>query len=632
MPYRFFSLPFLRRTNLWLRLAVAATGGFLVLFVVVDLLILRVADDSRDRILQGRLVVAELAARQVDGVLQHDFAELQAAAASKDVQRLDPASSDMSAALQGVIDNTGEKWLALYLADPDGALLAAAPASRNTGSLNPIIEPAVKQAATEGSANASAPFQDSVFGGSPAAALAVPFRQPSGRPLVLAGEIDVSRSGLAGVLADARGIGETGHAELFDSAGRVIASTDAVNFLAPGEHIHFYLTELRKGTPDVETVPLEPRDQSEAKSESGEHIMAVGLLKSAPWGVAVGGSKAETLAPLTDLRNEMVLLGAVTLIVLWLITLAGARILTRPVHLLTGAADRIAAGDLETPIRVTEGGEIGKLGETLETMRGKLKASVEELAERDRYLERRVEERTAQVQALLEELQAKEEVRTRLLDSVINAQEEERKRIARELHDETGQALTGIIMSLEAAQEALSREPEAARERLQKAGNLASQSIDGIRHLVVGLRPAALDDLGLVPALRAYVESRLGEKGIELEMEAIGLRERLSPSVETCLFRVVQEAVTNIIRHSEATHAQIRLRRANGAVSLVVADNGKGFDPGGLAGSPDRAAALGLAGMEERMSLIGGYLAIDSAPGRGTRVSATVELEKGAQA
>ncbi len=632
MPYRFFSLPFLRRTNLWLRLAVAATVGFLVLFIVVDILILRLVDDSRDRILQERLVIAELAARQVDSVLQHDYAELRAAAASRDVQSLDPASPGMSAALGEVIENTGEKWLALYLTDPAGALLAAAPASRNNGSLDPLIEPTVKRTADGGSADASTPFEDSAIAGSRAAALAVPFRQPSGRPLVLAGEIDVSRPDLSGALADARGLGKTGHAELFDSNGRVIASTDPVGFLAPGEHIHFYLTELQKGTSGVETVPLEPRDQAEARSESSEHIMAVGLLKSAHWGVAVGGSKAETLAPVTDLRNQMLLLGAATLIVLWLITLAGARILTRPVHLLTGAADRIAAGDLETPIRVSEGGEIGKLGETLETMRGKLKASVEELAERDRYLEQRVEERTAQVQALLEELRAKEEVRTRLLDSVITAQEEERKRIARELHDETGQALTGIIMSLEAAQEALGRDPEVARERLQKAGDLASQSIDGIRHLVVGLRPAVLDDLGLVPALRAYAESRLLEKGIQVDMKATGLKERLSPPVETCLFRVVQEAVTNIVRHSEAKHARIQLTRANGVVSLLVADDGKGFDLGGLAGSPDQMAALGLAGMEERMSLIGGHLMIDSAPGRGTRVSATVELETGAPA
>lgn len=452
-----------------------------------------------------------------------------------------------------------------------------------------------------------------------------------GAKLALGGVIDLSHPELVGVLKDATGLGQTGHAEVFDSNGLVIASTDPVDFLAPGEHRQLYLRLQHEGVEGVETAPLEPRSATEAASESDKHIMAVAHLSGAPWGVAVGGSEAETLAPVTDLRNQMLLLGAVSLVVLWLATLVGARLLVRPVRQLTRAADRIAAGDLETPIRLAEGGEIGRLGETLEAMRGRLEGSLREIEQRDRDLERRVEERTQEVQILVEELRRKEEIRSRLLENVISAQEEERKRIARELHDETGQTLTGIIMSLEAAQDALEREPGAVSGRLEKAMSLAGQSIDAIRQLVVDLRPAALDDLGLVPALRAFAESRLGEKGIHLQMETSGLKDRLSPPVETCLFRVVQEAVTNIIRHSEASSAYIALKRDNGAVSLLVADDGKGFDFGTVTSSPDPSRALGLAGMQERVSLIGGRLTVDSAPGQGTRVRATITLETGRQ-
>ncbi|MEE9197385.1 MAG: sensor histidine kinase, partial [bacterium] len=247
---------------------------------------------------------------------------------------------------------------------------------------------------------------------------------------------------------------------------------------------------------------------------------------------------------------------------------------------------------------------------------------------RDRELEQRVEERTREVQQLLEELQSKEEVRSLLLEKVISAQEEERKRIARELHDELGQALTGMVMNLEAAKEGLDKDTEAALQRMERARSLAVHSIDSIRHLILDLRPAALDDLGLVPALRAFAENRLGDKGIRLALETSGFKDRLPPLVETTIFRVVQEAVTNIVRHSEANAARIQLERKNGRVSLLVEDDGRGFDPTKVLHSPDRARAVGILGMEERISILGGHLHVDSRSGQGTQVRAEIPLEQ----
>ncbi|MDO8614417.1 MAG: histidine kinase [Dehalococcoidia bacterium] len=618
-------LPALRKINLWPRLVFGASLGFLMLLAVLGLLILRVVDDSRERILQERLVIAQMAARQVDSILEHDFRRLESAAATVPAGELQQqAPGVMPEHLARLLDDVDDMWLAIYVMDAHGNVVAAAPEGRAQAGAPPAGVEDLEAAGAVGHA-VSAPYVDPASG-QPAAMLRVPLGAGD-PPLLLGGVMNLSGADLLDPLSSAKGLGRTGHAELFDSQGRVIASTDPAQFLATGEHRHLYLRLHDSMSEGVETVPLEPRSAEEAQQESPEHIMAVSHLAGAPWGVAVGGDASETLAPVTDLRNNILLLGAVSLVVLWLATLIGARLLARPVRALTGAADRMRAGDLDSPIRVGEGGEIGRLGETLEAMRVRLSASLQEIEQRDQELESRVQERTQEVQRLFRELQRKEELRSQLLQSVISAQEDERKRIARELHDETGQALTGIIMSVESAQSALAGDPAAASQRLAAAAALARQGIDAIRQLVVDLRPAALDDLGLVPALRAFAENRLGDKGIRLQMETSGMKDRLSAPIETCLFRVVQEAVTNTIRHSEATSARIELRRTNGVVSMLVEDDGKGFDVAAVTGSLNRGRALGLAGMEERLALVGGGLTVESAPGRGTRIRATFRLD-----
>ncbi len=624
-----FGLPWhwLRRVNLWPRLVIGVSLGFLVLMLVVGLLILSIVQDSRSRILDERLVIAEMAAKQIDVVFNENFAGLENAAGSVQGSSVSTPAQSFPVPVQGLLQDVDDTWLGFYLIDGSGGVVATAPAERNSapfaagGALPPTF--------VAGQRSVSQPYVDAVSG-HPTALLVVPVPNTQGAAsLNLAGAIDLSRADLLGTLTNAKGLGKTGHAELVDSDGLVVASTEGAPFLVTGEHRTWYLQMLGQGGEGVATVPLEARSSAEGINEADTHIMAFQRLADAPWGVAVGGSESETLAPVNDLRNEMLLVGAASLIVLWLATLVAARILVRPVHVLTLAADRMRSGDLETPIHVAEGGEIGRLGETLEGMRMRLSASLDEIKARDADLERRVHKRTEEVQALYEELKAKEVLRSRLLDSVISAQEEERKRIARELHDETGQALTGIIMSLEAAAEALPREPEVARQRLERAASLAGQSIDLIRQLVVDLRPAALDDLGLVPALRAFAETRLGEKAVQLQMEVSNMKDRLSPPVETCLFRVVQEAVTNIIRHSNAKTARIHLRRDNGVVSLSVEDDGQGFDVAEVRSSPRSDRALGLAGMEERVSLVGGELTIESAPGKGTIVRVKIDVTSG---
>ena len=294
--------------------------------------------------------------------------------------------------------------------------------------------------------------------------------------------------------------------------------------------------------------------------------------------------------------------------------------------MLTARAARMADGDLTTPIGLQRKDEVGKLAQSFEKMRSQLKTSLDEIERRDVELEERVQERTRQVERLYAELQGKEELRTHLLEKLISAQEEERARIARELHDEAGQSLTGIVMSVEAAASSLPPRASVSQERLERAKTLAQDTIEEIRKLVMDLRPAALDDLGLMPALRAYAEERLADRGVRVYLEPSKLDQRLPQHVESCLFRVVQEAITNIARHAHARHAHIQLRRRNRSLTLLVEDDGTGFDMAEILESADKTRALGLLGMQERVALCGGSLQVESTPGKGTRITAELPL------
>jgi len=209
----------------------------------------------------------------------------------------------------------------------------------------------------------------------------------------------------------------------------------------------------------------------------------------------------------------------------------------------------------------------------------------------------------------------------RLSARLLSAQEEERRRIARQLHDELGQALTVAIMDLRLAER---EAPEGLKERLRQGARLLEEAIADCRELSHGLRPPLLDELGLVEALRALAE-RFAEAEnlkIELETEELG---RLPPEVESLIYGAAQEALTNATKHAEASLIDIRLNRIGDQLRLEVTDDGRGFDP-------QRALragrGLGLRGMQERAMLAGGRLQIESRPGAGTRVILEVPLRR----
>jgi len=224
---------------------------------------------------------------------------------------------------------------------------------------------------------------------------------------------------------------------------------------------------------------------------------------------------------------------------------------------------------------------------------------------------------------LYEEVQRKEEGRRQLLDKLITAQEEERRRVSRELHDEIGQSLTALIMNVGSAEAAIPPGSDALRRHLGEIQGLLAMTLEEIRRLMVDLRPTLLDDLGLIPAIQWFAETHLARAGIEPVLKIGGPRRRLSPQVETALFRVVQEAITNIVRHSGAGRATVRLEFRDGVVAAEISDDGKGFDP------ESARDGLGLLGMEERVTLLGGRWRIESGAGAGTRISIEIPLGAG---
>lgn len=227
---------------------------------------------------------------------------------------------------------------------------------------------------------------------------------------------------------------------------------------------------------------------------------------------------------------------------------------------------------------------------------------------------------------LYEEAKQKEELRGQLLGGVISAQEEERKRVARELHDELGQILTALIMNIESLENVTQPQQAQLKEKLENVRSLAVRALEEMRRLTLDLRPSTLDDLGLVAAIRAHIHTHLESMGVGVEFQTKGLNQRLPSTVETAFFRIIQEAVNNITKHAKAHNVKIQLEVKKEKVTAVIEDDGQGFEVGAVLKSRAVVPALGLLGIQERTVLLGGTFSIQSQVGQGTRL--VVEIPK----
>jgi signal transduction histidine kinase len=347
-----------------------------------------------------------------------------------------------------------------------------------------------------------------------------------------------------------------------------------------------------------------------AAPESRDDIVAAAPLAVVPWQVLLRQPRKEALGPLDTQRTRLLVLSPLLIVLAVLFSWGAAHSVTEPLSALNVAARRIADGNLEVAVPPQPDDEVGRLGRSLETMRVALKKSMDELTQSHAVLEQRVEDRTHELRLLLTKF--------------VSAQEDERRRIARELHDEACQTVAALGMKLDAAAAA----PTFAdvREQLKEARAFASRTLAEIHALIYELRPSVLDDLGLFPAIRWLADHHLTPAGIGFRCEFSVPESGLPSEHQTTLFRAIQEAIRNIARHAGATQVLIQVEERERALQVEIEDDGHGFDPASVNVPGPSGRGLGLLGMRERMSAIGGSVEIISSAEAGTRVVLRVPL------
>ncbi len=276
----------------------------------------------------------------------------------------------------------------------------------------------------------------------------------------------------------------------------------------------------------------------------------------------------------------------------------------RPMDSLQRTVERIDRGDTAVRAPVAEIGDpqLKGLAQALNTMLERLAAHM-----------RMIESSRAQVR--------------RMSGMVLSAQEDERKRIARELHDDTSGALARVLLNIEMCEDLLPEGLVEIRDKMRGTRILAEQTLENVRKMIFDLRPTLLDDLGLAAAVHWYAKNSLEPAGIQVQVDASSHLGRSAPAVETAMFRIAQEAINNIVRHAHAQHATVQLKREQSNWVLSVHDDGCGFE----VNAPDKSSngnhRWGLFGVQERVELLGGTLEIQSGIGRGTTLRVEIPVE-----
>jgi signal transduction histidine kinase len=385
---------------------------------------------------------------------------------------------------------------------------------------------------------------------------------------------------------------EIRYALLRKPAGKIVASTFANGVPAD---------LLKMPTPDC------PPDCNTEFLGSSE-----GIIINAYFPVAGGYAGTLQIGVLDDMvRGE---LARITKTVLWGLVLCFTLgicfalwltgIMTRPIHRLVQSANRIREGEFETRAEVYSGDEIGRLAVAFNQMAEALM----------RY--RR-------------EVEAKEKARLSLIERIVQVQEDERKNISRELHDHFGQSLLALMLQVQSECKYAKEKCAGAHHPDSLYANVEStirQIIGDVHRLAWGMRPSILDDYGLDSALARHIEevSRTAGFQIDYQFNSPEGLERLPSRIEVPLFRIAQEALTNMIRHSRATHASVIVLRQLHEITLLIEDDGQGFNVAMVQAKEDQC--LGLMGMSERVNLLGGSFVIESAPGEGTRIRVRLPL------
>ena len=388
--------------------------------------------------------------------------------------------------------------------------------------------------------------------------------------------------GLAAVLDQAH-VGEHGSAYLLDRTGRILAHSSAAHArqsFAGHTGLHDALTAEVAGT----TLCLSP--------EGERMILAYGPVSYAAigWVVVIEQPWREVIGPVLRYSQFVPLVASLALIVSVLTLYYGIRAIVRPLQALGERAEKVAWGEFDaasTPVGGVQ--EIEDLRRTLDQMA------------------RRIQNYQSGMHDYI--------------TALTRGQEEERKRLARELHDDTAQALIALGHQIEMAQKALDADPARVADRLAEVRSLLAETLEGVRRFSRDLRPIYLEDLGFLPAVEMLArEAEQHHPNLSVVCTTTGVTQRLPPDLELAAYRIVQEALNNVLQHAQASKVWVEIRFEDDALVLSVRDDGQGFQPPDLPDALVRRGHFGLMGIQERALLYSGVLTIRSAPGEGTQV------------
>lgn len=414
-------------------------------------------------------------------------------------------------------------------------------------------------------------------------------------------------------------VGTGSYIEIVDHNETVIASNKPSSVLQHHDHEGALGRMIAQGKAGIRECGHGFSSQYPA-GKKGLDILAFVPLKMAPWGVIVGESQSELFAPAKKLQKKFLFLVFIFIATSIIFAVGMSTSIVRPLKSLISATNVIARGDLSKPVGQLGSDEILVLSRSFDDMRIRLSESVDSIQRYNAELEHRVAIRTDQIRRSQRKVE-------HLLKKVISSQEDERKRIARGLHDEILQDLAAFLIKLDICG---LRPEQITKEKIAEMKAVILKILDDIHHVIQDMRPLILDDLGLEPAIIWLLDRHLGVKGINYHVGVENFNEkRFDSRIEITLFRIVQEAVINVARHADPKNVLIVLSTDEASVGICIEDDGRGFDVHRILKNPTEGGrGLGILGMMERASNLDGKFAIHSAPGEGTRMSLRVPLNR----
>lgn len=562
------------------RLNTVLLQWFLLFVIVAGAVWVIAFPGIRKNVSDDRLLLARTIAQSLDATISNSLQSLGRLAAELPLTGDQTVSRLHTFRLQlGFGDST-------YLLDEYGAVLAA----------DPLVVSPIPVSAL-GAHEAITPLIRKPDGSHAVLAIVQPFKR-DGRGYYLVAEMNPLGSPLDAFLKSLEA-GPSMSVAVVDENGAIVASPEPALLLQMFPAAEVLTDRIRSHRAYVaEDLP----SASSAAQANGAMLTVMAPLRFASWGVVIQerADRAYSGLRATGLGLVLSALGLVLTGVLLARTLS--RSVVTPISRLSVQASALRGGDLSRPITVSGDHEIEVLAQTLDDARVKLGATLAELQAFNVRLEDEVVARTKVILA-------QDEQRKALLRRLLAATEDERRRIARELHDEIAQLLTAIQLSL--------HHVGVDTPEMKRAGDLLVRTHQEIHRIIHDLRPSLLDDLGLAAAIESHAKDYLegGRLRVNLDIPD-DLPHR--PEIETVIFRIYQELVTNVLRHADADQLSVELYERDGKLVLTVEDDGKGFDPDAHSDSP------GLTGMRERAAFVNGTIRFDSAPGVGTQ--ATVEI------